>query len=548
MIKNILAIFVAFLYSMVCVIVGPIIKTQSLSLGIWQILLFVLCFGICSVINIFVFSYIPKWRFQMKHERISDYLDKIGDRKLFFIVWAFIFVLWLPAYLILYPGVLSYDMISQIGSALGEITNNHHPILHTWLIRVSMKTGFKLFGSYEFGIGLLSLFQMLILSYALARLIMLLKKKGVPLLAVIVTALLSGIWFMNACLSVTMVKDTLHAAFLVLFGCHYAEIVTDPAAYSSRKLNLVLLPIVAFFMCAFRNNGYHIYLFCFAGLLVLRITQLKKVKMYIPLIVSIILPVFMFKIYTGPVFEAMNIAQGEVREALCIPIQQLQRVAVNKADELTSEQMALMDYYIDNLEWREGSTGRLYDPYFADPAKSCFYSSSYNEDPIAFWKFYLQTGKQFTTEYVKAFLCNTLGFWYPGYYEFSYVMYENYEPEVFAVPLERKSVAGLNVLKKYYESVCSSDFWRETPGLRIFFVSGFVPWILIYVLILAWRKQGFFTKVLPMFLPLIAQYGIMMLSPMSSFRYSWPFYLILPLAFIGWFDKEESKQLKDNCV
>ena len=141
-----------------------------------------------------------------------------------------------------------------------------------------------------------------------------------------------------------------------------------------------------------------------------------------------------------------------------------------------------------------------------------------------------------------------LGYWYPGYYDFSYVMYENYAPEVFAVPLERKSVAGLDILKKYYESVCSSDFWRETPGLRIFFVSGFVPWILIYVMILAWRKQGFFTKVFPMFLPLIAQYGIMMLSPMSSFRYSWPFYLILPLAFIGWFNDGKSKQLKDNCV
>ena len=546
MIKNILAIFIAFLYSIVYVIVGPIIKTQSLNLGISQVLQFVLCFGLCSVINIFLFSFIPKWRFHMELKRISDYLDKLGDRKLFFVVWGFIFASWIPAYLILYPGVLSYDMISQVGSALGEITNNHHPILHTWLIRVSMKTGHKLFGSYEFGIGLLSLFQMIILSYALARLVLLLKKKGVPLLLVIITALLSAIWFMNACLSVTMVKDTLHAAFLVLFGCHFAEIVTSPLEYSRHKLNLVLLPIVAFFMCAFRNNGYHIYLFCFAGLLILRLTQIKKAKVYIPLIVSIILPVFLFKIYTGPVFEALHVEHGEVREALCIPIQQLQRV--NKADELTSEQMEKMDYYIDNLEWREGSTGRLYDPYFADPAKSCFYSSSYNADPVAFWKFYLQIGKQFTTEYVKAFLCNTLGYWYPGYYEFSYVMYENYEPEVFPVPLERQSIAGLEVLKKYYESVCSSDFWRETPGLRIFFVSGFVPWILIYAMILAWRKRGFFTNVLPMFLPLIAQFGIMMLSPMSSFRYSWPFYLILPLVFIGWFGNEEPENMKDNCI
>ena len=192
-----------------------------------------------------------------------------------------------------------------------------------------------------------------------------------------------------------------------------------------------------------------------------------------------------------------------------------------------------MTYYIDDLEWMEGSTGRAYSPFCADFAKSCFYSDHYNDDPIAFWKFYLQTGEQFSKEYIVAFLSNTLGYWYPGYYEFSYVMYENYPPESFAEPLERKTIWDSQILKRYYESVCNSDFWRETPVLRLFFVPGFTLWFLLYALALAWKKRGFFTKVLPLFLPLIAQYGIMILSPMSSFRYSWPFYLMLPLAFIG---------------
>ena len=248
----------------------------------------------------------------------------------------------------------------------------------------------------------------------------------------------------------------------------------------------------------------------------------------------------MFKIYSGPVFEAMGIKQGEVREALCIPIQQLQRVAVNKADELTNEQTERMTYYIDSLEWMQPSPGRAYDPFIADPAKSCFYSDHYNDDPIAFWKFYLQIGKQFSKEYVVAFLSNTLGYWYPGDYGFSYVVYENYPSEMFVEPLERKSIVDLQIVKKFYESLCTSNFWRETPILRLFFVSGFAPWILLYALILAWKKRGYFTKVLPVFLPLIAQYGIMILSPMASFRYSWPFYLMLPLSFIGVFGNPQT--------
>lgn len=538
MTKKLLAVFLALVYTVAYIVVGPMVKAQYFSLEEVRPLSFILCFAICSAVNILILCVIPKkdhYRIRKINERVSKWLEKFDDRLLFFIVWAFIFIMWLPAYLILYPGVLSYDMISQTTSALGEITNNHHPVLHTWLIRVFMRMGEKLFSSYESGIGLLSLLQMIILSYALSRMVMLLKKKAVPILLVIGTAVLSAVWFMNACLSVTMIKDTLHAAFLVLFCCHFVEIATNPSEYIARKRNLVLFPIVSFFMCAFRNNGLHIYLFCFAILLVLRISRFRRVKRYLPLIAVVILPVIMFKIYTGPVFDALGIEPGQVREALSIPIQQLQRVAVKRAGELTPEQTEMMGYYIDDLEWRSWSPGREYDPFISDPAKSCFISSRYEDDPIAFWKFYLQTGKQFSKEYLVAFLSNTLGYWYPGYYDFSYVMYDNYAPETFPEPLERKSILKSKALEGYYESLCSSDFWRSTWGVRIFFVSGFAPWILIFAVVLSWRKKGFFTMTLPLFLPLIAQYGIMLLSPMSSFRYSWPYYLMLPLTFIAIF-------------
>ena len=538
MTKKLLAVFLALVYTVAYIVVGPMVKAQYFSLEEVRPLSFILCFAICSAVNILILCVIPKkdhYRIRKINEKISKWLEKFDDRLLFFIVWAFIFIMWLPAYLILYPGVLSYDMISQTTSALGEITNNHHPVLHTWLIRVFMRMGEKLFSGYESGIGLLSLLQMIILSYALSRMVMLLKKKAVPILLVIGTAVLSAVWFMNACLSVTMIKDTLHAAFLVLFCCHFVEIATNPSEYIARKRNLVLFPIVSFFMCAFRNNGLHIYLFCFAILLVLRISRFRKVKRYLPLIAVVILPVIMFKIYTGPVFDALGIEPGQVREALSIPIQQLQRVAVKRAGELTPEQTEMMGYYIDDLEWRSWSPGREYDPFISDPAKSCFISSRYEDDPIAFWKFYLQTGKQFSKEYLVAFLSNTLGYWYPGYYDFSYVMYDNYAPETFPEPLERKSILKSKALEEYYESLCSSDFWRSTWGVRIFFVSGFAPWILIFAVMLSWRKKGFFTMTLPLFLPLIAQYGIMLLSPMSSFRYSWPYYLMLPLTFIAIF-------------
>lgn len=541
--KIICSVLIAFVYSVAYTIFGPMAKTQNFIFNPSMIISLIGCFALCLLFLTGLYFAQKKIDFSFEGGRLSRVFHAIGDKKMFLIVWAFIFVSWVPAFLNMFPGVLSYDSMSQVSSAIGIIDNNHHPILHTWLLRVFMNLGACFFEGYEAGIGIMNLFQMLILSYSLTRLVFLLYKNKVPCFWVIVTALCSAFWFTNACMAVTMVKDTLHAAFLVLFVCHFAEIVLHPEEYVSRKTNLVAFPVIVFFMCAFRNNGLHIYFFCVFILLVLRLRFIRSVRRYVPLLIAMVIPIIAFKIYTEPVFQMLNIQQGEVREALSIPIQQLQRVAVIKGDELTKEQNVMMEYYITDLSWRAWDPGRKYDPYISDPAKSCFISSHYEEDKPAFWKFYLKTGKQFTKEYLAAFLSNTLGYWYPGYYKYSYVMCENYPSESFVVPLERKSLWENRYVWGYYNSVCQLDVWRQIPFVRVLFVQGFAPWILLGTLIISWRGKGFLFKTFPLFLPLIAQYGIMILSPMSSFRYAWPFFLMLPLTLVGIFmEHGESKE------
>lgn len=533
----------AFIASCFYTIVGPKIKTQDLSIDGSEILPFVLCFLICAVINILVFIAVQKLDFGIKNEKIKLAINKLGDTKLLFIVWGCIFVSWLPAYLVCFPGILSYDIVKQTRDALGVIADNHHPVLHTWLIRVFMRFGESVFNSYEIGIGLLALLQMIVLSYALARVVLLLKKYKVPMLIVFFTTLFSALWFMNACLAITMIKDTLFAAFLLLFASHFTEIVLDPEQYVKKRKNLILLAVIGFFLCATRNNGFHIYLFCFAGLALFRIKDIKKIKGYIVLIVAILLPVLAFKIYTGPVFDAWEIKPGESEEALCVPIQQLKRVEVHRAELLTEEQTALMQYYFYDSQEMDASVGGYgYEPFTADCVKGVFSSESYNNDPIAFWKFYLEIGFQFPKDYIVAFLSNTLGFWYPGQDEFTHVEYYNYPIEWFPVPLERQCLMDLEIVDNYYANLCTSQFWRTTPILNFFFVPGYIPWILLFVMILAWKNLKQYLKVFPAFLPLIAQFGIMMLSPMASFRYSWPLFLLLPISFITvWYSKETEK-------
>ncbi|MDD6734664.1 MAG: DUF6020 family protein [Lachnospiraceae bacterium] len=553
MVKKLLAVGLAFIYSFLYVLIGPMTKQQDIDWKISLIPAFLICFLICTAINYLFLIFLPNREFKFikkMNETLSTVFGKLSDRKLFLIFWAFIVLMWVPAFLLLFPGIFSYDMINQTYSALYGITDNHHPVLHNWLIGVFLRIGNRFFGDYGVGLGFLSLLQVIILSYALARLVMLLKKKGVPALVVLLTEFGSALWFMNACLAVTMIKDTLHAAFLVLFACHFVEIATSVSEYIKQKRNYILFPIVSFFMCAFRNNGLHIYVFCFAVLVLLKLPQIIKyfkserqnngtmakiLQRFIPLLLVIILPVVGFSLYKGPFFKAMGIEQGQIREALCIPIQQISRVAVKRESELTDVEKAQIGVYLDDLNWMDPPVSRPYNPHFADPAKSCFYSANYEADPLAFWKFYIKLGLAYPSEYVEAFLSNTLGYWYPGYYGFSYVMIENYSSDSFAVPLMRKSILNLEWLDAIYKSLCGSEIWRQIWGIRLFFVPAYAPWILIYALILSWRKKRYLSDIVPMFLPCIAQLGIMFLSPMSSFRYSWPFFLLMPILFIGIF-------------
>ena len=523
----------ALLYSVFYTVIGPMILSQDISADRSMIIPFTVCFIISFLfIRILLFLKDKLCIFDKKL-RITSWLDKLGNRRLFFVVWIFIFLSWVPAFLITFPGVISYDMISQLDSAVNVITSNHHPVLHTWLIRVFLRFGESCFSSYEAGLGLLSVLQMILLSYALTRMIILIRKYGVSDAVVIAVTLFSAFWFENACLSVSMIKDTLHAAFLILFVCHFTGIVLSPDEYRTQKRNYILLPLVGFFMFASRNNGLHIYLFSFAFLLLLRIREIKKAGRFIPLMLIGVLPVILFKIYTGPVFSALNIEQGQVREALSVPIQQLQRVAVYNISELDEADRDKMNYYIDSLEWIDPYPGRQYNPFCADPAKSCFYSNNYSEDPAEFWKFWFKLGRRFTKQYAVAFLSNSAGFWYPDYYGFSYVMFNNYTVDELTVPVTRKSIWAPEGLTAAYESLCLNSKWREIPVIRVFFVPAYISWALLCVIIYARRKKAYFTKVLPLFLPHIAQLGIMLLCPISSFRYAWPLYLIFPITFIG---------------
>ncbi len=83
-------------------------------------------------------------------------------------IWGLMFLAWIPGLLAAWPGVFVVDNVFQMKWYLEGTISAHHPILHTYLLGGCLKLGKQILGSYEAGVALLAVLQMLFLSFVFA--------------------------------------------------------------------------------------------------------------------------------------------------------------------------------------------------------------------------------------------------------------------------------------------------------------------------------------------------------------------------------------------
>ena len=98
------------------------------------------------------------------------------SKKNFLLTWGFLFLMWIPVLLAYYPTIWSYDVRNEVAHLIGVKLSIFHPILHILFIELFLFIGKKIC-SYEFGMLLLSIVQMLIMSAIFGSMIGINKKK-----------------------------------------------------------------------------------------------------------------------------------------------------------------------------------------------------------------------------------------------------------------------------------------------------------------------------------------------------------------------------------
>lgn len=459
-----------------------------------------------------------------------------GTRKFFFIVWAITFFAWIPGLLATFPGIYDIDGAFQIMWFEKGTINAHHPILHTYLLGELVRVGKYLFGSYEAGILCYSIFQMFCISGIFAYI----SKKTCRWLPGVIQFLVILSYMIlpyHVVLSFTTTKDVLFAGVFAIWVLKTFECVANKERFFADKKGTLQYVVIIFLVCALRNTGYYILLFMMPFFLVLCRKYWKNI-----LCIGLT-GVFLWNLYTGPMYNLLGIQKGSAAEALSVPMQQLSRAAAYSENTLGEEDKELIGKYIPDYI--------RYTPRVSDSVKDTFNGSAYDDNKIEFLKLWLRVGIAHPVIYLEAFLSNNIGFWYPNM-EYpdegtflSYIVYHNTEYEGDWPDIKRTSY--FPALSKFYEKFTQQGVYHKIPGAFVWYSGGIMFWLLILGICMCIYKRRY--EILVPFSILVGLWGTLMLSPVVVFRYLYPLIVCVPviLSMCIWDRRDTTCILGDIC-
>lgn len=448
---------------------------------------------------------------------------------------------WLPAWLAYYPAVCSYDMPVQTGQVAEQYYVDHHPIAHTFLLKCFMRLGENVLGSVTAGIGVFAFLQLVFLAAAFACGVAVLRKRGagpVPLALVQLWCMFYPFhWYMG----VSLTKDTIFTGFFVLTLLALYELQEESESGARRLGKGIRFALAAVGMILFRNNGKYAFLVLLAALLPVFAFG-KGRRRYWGRILLWGLGAFLAgNLLLSAVFRLSGAEQGDRREMLSMPIQQLARTmlyhggaGVLPEDDNTMGEAdkALINDFILNEGYKS------YDPHISDPVKSSTNTYVARYRAGEFLETYLRLFRQYPGEYLNAALEVNAGYLYPGDVSHAYInvsddrvgrgYVQTYWEE------DTMNARGIYKASKWewlhgkLERWADENAYLKLPLAKYLFVPG--VWLWYYLLLLArlvMKRQ--YRQCVPLALA-GGYFATLLLGPTVQLRYIYPLMAAFPFA------------------
>ena len=471
--------------------------------------------------------------------RSAAWIQRCSGAQVFFGSLLLLCLAWLPVYLAYYPGICAYDAPVQTGQIVEHYYFDHHPIVHTLLLQGMLWLGTQLSGSMNAGMALYTALQMLLLAGSMSYGVLVLHRRQVAAGWQIVMLLLGMFFPFHWYMSVSMTKDTVFSAFLLLQLISLTDLLLEDRREWRPGVRDLLFFIGTVGMILFRNNGKYamMVLLAFLFLAVCFGKRARKLWGRLFAVSAVAFGVGLFVL--SAVFNITHAEQGDRREMLSMPIQQMSRcmiyhggVGVLPEDDgtMTEQDKALIHDFILDEAYRE------YDPGIADPVKRHTNTYVVRYRSGEFIKTYLHLLSVYPGDMINAALAVDAGFLSPFDTTHATVN-QTGEKEGLGYVQTRWDEGVLNERGIYKDSKFPWMYerlenWAENNGylriplLKYIFVPGSYLWLylgLAAVLFITDRKR--------FCLPLVivgGYYGTMLLGPTVQMRYVYPVMLALP--------------------
>jgi len=430
----------------------------------------------------------------------------------FFVYWISLLLLWIPYLLAYFPGIVNPDGRNQIMQCIGQLPYaNLNPMAHTLFIKLCLTIA-AWFGAKDTnaGVAIFSIFQMLFVAGVFSFCLWYLEKRMLPTWAVKAVWLFYALFPPFAIYSIGIFKDVPFACFLAILTLCIWEMVSSESVLPRKLLMPVL--ILSLFGIAFVRNGAIYILLVIIPLVAIFCKPFRKL-----LLISLGMVVISYMLFTGPVFQWLNVSQSNTtRESLSVPLQQLARVVKDHGNELAQSDSVLIE---NLLPVKEGSLADVYDPRYADPVKNRFQESFYSKNRQTIASMWLRLLIRYPKSYANAFLCENFGYWYP---DENYTVHTMLDGE--GISLSEHSLWPQ--AKAFIDNqLLPSRVW---PVVSMVYSIGMQFLLLLFSGVLVGVKKRW--KYLLPFAPVLALWIGCMFSPVhAELRYAFGLFVISPL-------------------
>lgn len=291
-----------------------------------------------------------------------------------------VMLMWLPQYVIAYPGSVNPDTASQLRQALGwEGWDDKHPLIMTLIIDGLVGFG-HLVGSGNAAFVLYTVLQGVFAALVLGYCQAVMRELGAPRWLRLGFLLLSGLGVIY-CDNITVIlKDVPYSYAVVLLLCELVRLcLLRDEAYAKRLGPALRLILAGVIMIVYRNNGIGVLMAALAAWLWL-LHKEKRHALMLRAAVILLVPVLLTQGVKTGIRAVHEVKPCSMGESLSFPLQQTARFVYKHADEVTEQEReaidAVLDY--DNL-------AVLYDPTVSDPVKATFKDDATAQEILSYF-------------------------------------------------------------------------------------------------------------------------------------------------------------------